>query len=151
LAKNKGYDFAKFNDGQLTDHYHYTIFPNISFSVKPDGMQWLRGTPHPTDPTKCFFDYWYLTWFPENIKEYYSPMLGKMTDISVKAKNVRGKVGEIDVGSGIEEDVAIWQSQQKGLSSRGYIGDCMPAQENRIRFFHENIDRYLFGDSGGDA
>ena len=71
MAKSKGYDFEKFNDGQLTDHYHYTIFPNISFSVKPDGMQWLRGTPHPTDPTKCFFDYWYLTWFPENIKEYY--------------------------------------------------------------------------------
>ena len=151
LAKSKGYDFEKFNDGQLTDHYHYTIFPNISFSVKPDGMQWLRGTPHPTDPTKCFFDYWYLTWFPENIKEYYSPMLGKMTDISIKAENIKGKVGEIDVGSGIEEDVAIWQSQQKGLSSRGYIGDYMPAQENRIRFFHENIDRYLFGDSGGDA
>ena len=41
---------------------------------------------------------------------------------------------------------AIWTSQQKGLSSRGYIGDYMPAQENRIRFFHENIDKYLFND-----
>jgi len=27
----------------------------------------------------------------------------------------------------------------------------MPDQENRIRYFHENIDRYLFGNSGGDA
>ena len=77
LDKEKGYDFSKFKDTQLTDHYHYTIFPNMSFSVKPDGMQWLRGSPHPTDPTKCIFDYWYLTLFPKGVEKYHSPSLGK--------------------------------------------------------------------------
>ena len=146
LDKEKGFDFSKFSDTQLTDHHHYTIFPNMSFSVKPDGMQWLRGTPHPTDPTKCYFDYWYLTLFPKGVDEYYSHMLKKKTATNTKIPHVSGHHSEVDVGDGISEDVAIWTSQQKGLSSRGYIGDYMPAQENRIRFFHENIDKYLFGD-----
>ena len=63
---------------------------------------------------------------------------------SVKIEGVSHEFSTID---GISEDVAIWTSQQKGLSSKGYIGDYMPAQENRIRFFHENIDRYLFGNT----
>ena len=40
---------------------------------------------------------------------------------------------------------------KRGLAPRGYVGDYMPSQENRIRYFHENIDKYLFGGSGGDA
>ena len=144
LDKEKGYDFSKFSDTQLTDHHHYTIFPNMSFSVKPDGMQWLRGTPHPTDPTKCYFDYWYLTLFPKDVDEYYSHMLKKKTSINTKIPHIQGHYTEVDVGDGISEDVAIWESQQKGLSSKGYIGDYMPSQENRIRFFHENVDKYLF-------
>ena len=151
LDKEKGYDFSKFKDTQLTDHYHYTIFPNMSFSVKPDGMQWLRGSPHPTDPTKCIFDYWYLTLFPKGVETYFSPSLGIETSIDTKVPHLQGHFSEVDVGPGISEDVAIWTSQQKGLSSRGYIGDYMPEQENRIRYFHENIDKYLFGNSGGDA
>ena len=73
-------------------------------------------------------------------------MLKKNTAIDTKIPHISGHHTEVDVGDGISEDVAIWTSQQKGLSSRGYIGDYMPAQENRIRFFHENIDKYLFGD-----
>ena len=151
LDKEKGYDFSKFKDTQLTDHYHYTIFPNMSFSVKPDGMQWLRGSPHPTEPGKCIFDYWYLTLFPKGVEKYYSPALGLETNINTKVPHLKGHYTEVDVGPGISEDVAIWTSQQKGLSSRGYVGDYMPSQENRIRYFHENIDKYLFGGSGGDA
>jgi len=48
----KGFDYSMFNDDQLTDHYHYTVFPNVSFSLKPDGCIWLRANPHPTDPEK---------------------------------------------------------------------------------------------------
>jgi hypothetical protein len=123
----------------------------MSFSVKPDGMQWLRGSPHPTEPGKCIFDYWYLTLFPKGVEKYYSPALGLETNINTKVPHLKGHYTEVDVGPGISEDVAIWTSQQKGLSSRGYVGDYMPSQENRIRYFHENIDKYLFGGSGGDA
>ncbi|MGY6550858.1 MAG: SRPBCC family protein [Erythrobacter sp.] len=37
LGAAKGYDFDHFHDEQLTVHFHYTVFPNISFSLKPDG------------------------------------------------------------------------------------------------------------------
>jgi phenylpropionate dioxygenase-like ring-hydroxylating dioxygenase large terminal subunit len=69
LGESKGYDFSSYSDEQLTDHYHYTVFPNISFSMKPDGCIWLRAAPHPTDPQKCVFDMWYLTLFPSDSTE----------------------------------------------------------------------------------
>ena len=72
LGEEKGFDFSRFNDEQIVDHFHYTVFPNLSFSLKPDGCIWLRANPHPTDPEKCIFDMWYLTWFPEGESAYYS-------------------------------------------------------------------------------
>ena len=53
------------------------IFPNISFSLKPDGCIWLRADPHPTDPERCYFDMWYFTWFPEGVDRYYAYSMGQ--------------------------------------------------------------------------
>jgi phenylpropionate dioxygenase-like ring-hydroxylating dioxygenase large terminal subunit len=139
----KGYDYSRFHDDQLTDHYHYTVFPNISFSLKPDGCIWLRADPHPTDPEQCVFDMWYFTWFPEGKDQYYSYSMGEMVDLSKPVEHKRGKVGELSCGPGIDQDVSIWSNQQKGLRSRGYPGGVLAGQENRVRFFHDTIDRWL--------
>ena len=143
LGTEKGYDFSSYSDEQLTDHYHYTVFPSISFSMKPDGCIWLRGSPHPTDPSKCIFDMWYLTLFPKGSKEYFSNSMRDWVSIDHQVEHQTGLVGEVSCGPAIDQDVAIWTSQQQGLRSRGYRGDYMPAQERRIRYFHDNIDRYL--------
>jgi phenylpropionate dioxygenase-like ring-hydroxylating dioxygenase large terminal subunit len=143
LGASKGFDFSNYSDEQLTDHYHYTVFPSISFSMKPDGCIWLRGTPHPTDPTKCLFDMWYLTLFPEGATEYYSNSMRDWVSIDHQVEHQVGRVGEVSAGHGIDQDIAIWSTQQRGLMSRGYRDDYMPYQERRIRYFHENIDRYL--------
>jgi hypothetical protein len=119
------------------------VFPNISFSMKPDGLIWLRSAPHPDDPTKCLFDMWYLTLFPEGASEYHSASMGGWVSIHHQVEHEVGVAGEVSCGPGIDQDVAIWQSQQKGLMSRGYRGDHLAHQERRIRFFHDNIDRYL--------
>lgn len=145
LGAAKGYDFDHFHDEQLTDHFHYTIFPNISFSLKPDGCIWLRADPHPTDPEKCYFDMWYFTWFPENEDRYYSYSMGEEVDRNVPVPHLRGKVGELSCGPGIDQDVSIWSEQQKGLRSRGYRGGHLAGQEARVRFFHDTIDRWLAG------
>lgn len=145
LAAQKGYDFSRYSDEQLTDNYHYTLFPNLSFSMKPDGCIFLRGNPHPADPEKCIFDMWYLTLFPEGAKEYYSNSMRDWVSVDTPAAHERGKVGEVSCGPGIDQDVAIWSTQQKGLTSRGFRGEYMPTQERRIRFFHENLDRYISG------
>lgn len=143
LGRKKGYDFSRYTDEQLTDHYHYTLFPNLSFSMKPDGCIFLRGNPHPTDPEKTIFDMWYLTLFPEGAKEYYSGSMRDWVSIESSAPHEVGKVGEVSCGPGIDQDVAIWASQQQGLRSRGFRGGYMPEQENRVRYFHESLDRYL--------
>jgi phenylpropionate dioxygenase-like ring-hydroxylating dioxygenase large terminal subunit len=140
---DKGYDFSHFHDAQLTDHFHYTIFPNISFSLKPDGCIWLRADPHPTDPERCYFDMWYFTWFPEGKDRYYSYSMGEEVDRTIPVPHKRGKVGELSCGPGIDQDVSIWSEQQKGLRSRGYKGGHLAGQEARVRFFHDTIDRWL--------
>ena len=140
---DKGYDFSMYSDEQLTDNYHYTVFPNISFSMKPDGCIWLRATPHPTDPQKCYFDMWYLTLFPEGSSEYFSNSMKDWVSIDHQVEHQTGIAGEVSCGPGIDQDVAIWNTQQQGLRSRGFRGEYMPWQERRIRFFHDNIDRLL--------
>jgi phenylpropionate dioxygenase-like ring-hydroxylating dioxygenase large terminal subunit len=142
----KGYDYARFHDDQLTDHYHYTVFPNISFSLKPDGCIWLRADPHPTDPERCLFDMWYFTWFPDGQQEYYSYSMAETVDLSKPVEHKHGKVGELSCGPGIDQDVSIWSSQQQGLRSRGYEGGVLSGQESRVRFFHDTIDRWIAAD-----
>ena len=143
LGAEKGYDFSHFHDAQLTDHFHYTIFPNISFSLKPDGCIWLRADPHPTDPERCYFDMWYFTWFPEGVDRYYAYSMGQEVDRTVPVPHQRGVVGELSCGPGIDQDVSIWSEQQLGLRSRGYKGGHLAGQEARVRFFHDTIDRWL--------
>ena len=143
LDAEKGYDFSHFHDAQLTDHFHYTVFPNISFSLKPDGCIWLRADPHPTDPERCLFDMWYFTWFPEGVDRYYAYSMGQEVDRTTPVPHQRGVVGEISCGPGIDQDVSIWSEQQKGLRSRGYKGGHLAGQEARVRFFHDTIDRWL--------
>lgn len=141
----KGFDFTSYHDDQLTDHWHYTIFPNLSFSLKPDGNIWLRGRPHESDPEKCYFDMWYMTLFPEGTDRYYSQSMSEWVDVSVPAPHISGKVGEVTMGPGIDQDVSIWEAQQRGLHSRGYHRDYLAWQERRVRYFHENIERMIAG------
>ena len=103
----------------------------------------LRATPHPTDPTKSVFDMWYLTMFPEGDNEYWSNSMGDRVSRDHEVEHEVGVVGEVSCGPGIDRDVAIWTSQQQGLTSRGCCGVCMPDQERQIRFLHDTIDRLL--------
>jgi phenylpropionate dioxygenase-like ring-hydroxylating dioxygenase large terminal subunit len=142
-GESKGYDFSGYSDEQLTDNYHYTVFPNISFSMKPDGCIWLRAAPHPTDPQRSIFDMWYLTLFPAGVSEYWSNSMRDWVSLDHQVAHETGIAGEVSCGPGIDQDVAIWSSQQQGLRSRGFRGEYLPWQERRIKFFHDSIDRHL--------
>ena len=58
-------------------------------------------------------------------------------------EDMSGLAGEVSFGTGIDQDVAIWTTQHKGLRSRGYKGEYLPSQERRIRYFHETLDKYI--------
>ena len=124
------------SDAEMMDSIDYTVFPNISFSMKPDGCIWLRATPYPGDPQKCYFDMWYLTLFPEGSKEYWSNSMRDWVSVDHQVEHETGIAGEVSCGPGIDQDVAIWNTQQQGLRSRGFRGEYMPWQERRITFFH---------------
>jgi hypothetical protein len=143
LGAEKGYDFSTYHDAQLTDHWHFTIFPNTSFSLKPDGNIWLRARPHESDPEKCYFDMWYMTLFPKGQTQYYSQSMAEWVDVSVPAPHQQGKLGEVSMGPGIDQDLFVWYGTQKGLHSRGYKHDVLAHQERRVRYFHQNIDKWM--------
>ena len=143
LGAAKGYDYSKFDDVMLTDNWHYTIFPNLCFSMKPDGNIFLRARPHPTDPEKCLFDMWFLNWFPKGTEKYWSHNLRKWQDINENIPHITGKFGEVELGPTIHSDAMVWQGCQQALHSRGYHGEYLAWQERRVRYFHEVIDRYM--------
>ncbi len=70
-------------------------------------------------------------------------------------ENVNADTGEAEVamlnyledsiGPAIEEDVAVFVTQQRGFRSRGYQGAYLAKQETRIRRYHELIDDYIEG------
>ena len=81
--------------------------------------------------------------FPKGAKAYYSNARRAWVSIDHQVEHVTGLAGEVSCGPGIDQDVAIWSTQHKGLRSRGYRGEYLPSQERRIRYFHETLDRYL--------
>jgi hypothetical protein len=53
--------------------------------------------------------------------------------------------GEDSIGPGIEQDVDVFVTQQRGFRSRGFTGVYLSNQEKRIRRYHELIDDYIDG------
>ena len=108
LGAAKGYDFSRYSDEQLTDHYHYTVFPNISFSMKPDGCIFLRATR--TRPTRRSATSTCGTsrCSPRASSEYWSNSMGDWVSIDHQVEHQRGNAGEVSCGPGIDQDVAIW-------------------------------------------
>jgi phenylpropionate dioxygenase-like ring-hydroxylating dioxygenase large terminal subunit len=145
LGAKKGLDFSRYVDGQLTDHYHYTIFPNLAFSMKPDGCIFLRPNPHPVDPERCFFDVWYFTLFPDGVEEYPARSMADLVRKDDEVPHQRGRLGEICLGGGIDEDASVFVSQQRGLRSDAWRGAYLSNQERRVQYSHQVLDEYLDG------
>ncbi len=133
---------ARLSDDELTDFYHYTVFPNLTITGTPmDGaIHFFRTEPHPTDPEKCTFEYWGL--YPEiksadSIMTVGGPKLWEETEPEILT------FGIDEVGDFIDEDLSVAVNQQKGLHSRGYSDALLTEQEARVRRFHEVLNDYL--------
>lgn len=139
LGAKKGYwTFEHLSDSQLVDYYHYTLFPNTTFTMGPEGMQMLRSEPHPSgDPQKCIFDHWFI-----------APQIIGRPDIDGPAGSARweiaplqsGRHGDFSLGAIADQDLSICVGQQKGLRSRGFRGGYLSHQEKRVQRFHELLN-----------
>ena len=47
------------------------------------------------------------------------------------------------IGPGIEDDMRVFLSQQRGFRSRGFRGAYLSRQEQRICRYHELVDDYI--------
>jgi phenylpropionate dioxygenase-like ring-hydroxylating dioxygenase large terminal subunit len=145
VGPSRGYaHYAKIADEQLTDAFHYTLFPNFAVSIWSDGFHFLRARPHRSDPEQCVFDNWWYASQPEGETAPVYTMVGPV-DRKAEAVHQVFSYGEKSMGPGIDQDVAIFPEQQKGFRSRGFKGVYLSGQESRIRRYHELIDEYIEG------
>ena len=147
LWKEKGYwHYEKMTDGELTDFYHHTLFPNVTMTGNADGTHMFRTEPHPTDPNKCTFDYWFLAPIVEG--EEAASIAGPRPYEEVPHEHfVYGSGAVIDdmMDSFLIQDLGVAVGQQMGLKSRGYRDAILSGQESRVRRFHEVLNDYLEG------
>lgn len=146
LGPDRGFThYAKVPDEQLTDAFHYTLFPNFAVSLWSDGFHFLRARPHREDPEQCLFDNWWYA-SPASVAEgpeSTDRMRGSHTDGEAPVQELT--FGKDSIGPAIEEDVDVFVTQQRGFRSRGFTGVYLSNQETRIRRYHELIDDYIEG------
>ena len=145
LGPERGYTyFNNLNDSQLTDAYHYTLFPNFAVSVWVDGFHFLRTRPHPTDPEKCLFDNWWYAPAPERMTDPVRTTAG-LVERDAVVNHELFEPGEKSMGLTIDQDMSIFPAQQQAMHSRGYKGSYLSGQESRVSRLHELVDDYIEG------
>ena len=146
LGAGRGFrHYDNIPDAQFTDAFHYTLFPNFAVSLWSDGFHFLRARPHRDDPERCLFDNWWYS-SPAAIEAGFDRRL----EHAVVDANGEAAVEVIDptersMGPGIDDDVRVFVTQQRGFRSRGFKGVYLSNQEARIRRYHELIDDYIEG------
>ena len=145
LGPGRGYThYDKVPDEQLTDAFHYTLFPNFAVSIWSDGFHFLRARPHATDPERCVFDNWWYASCPEGDLSPVPTGIG-LVERDAEVETEVFDYGEKWIGAAIDEDVEVFVRQQRGFRSRGFSGVYLSRQESRVRRYHELIDDYIEG------
>lgn len=138
LFREKGHPhYEGMDDEGLVDYHHITLFPNITFTMWPDGFQVLRSEPHPTDPERCIFDHWFMAHPIEGSDVIFGPM-GPTPFKAVDRETI--VFGEKSLGDVADQDLSVAIGQQLGLHSRGFTGGVLPYQEKRVQRFHEQLN-----------
>ncbi|MFP6837845.1 MAG: aromatic ring-hydroxylating dioxygenase subunit alpha [Pseudomonadales bacterium] len=149
-ATSRNIDYSMYTDNQLTDDWNYSLFPNITFNAHPEGLLIQRFRPHPRDPQSMVYDLLVLI-HPIEDPDYNVP--GYMgvepgTDLSGKSRPKRRIIeyGEDGLGFVINQDAIMMGYMQRGVQSRGYKGARYSHQEQQLRHWHKELERYLSGE-----
>ena len=150
-AGRVGLSYDHFTDGQLTDSWATGVFPNVQIGMHPEGVFLMRFMPHPTDPERFFYDTMTLI-RPVNDPDYTVPGwmgLPEGTDTTgdIRPDTEYVAAGEpANLGLVLDQDSELLPVLQKGIRSRGFEGPVWSEQEQRLRHFHKELDRYLAGE-----
>ena len=126
-----GMDYSDFNDDQLTDDYHYYIFPNLTLNTSCNHMQLFRQRPHETDPNKMYWD----------LQVFQSIPMGE--DPPPLPDHEQFKHGERQLRLVLAQDSVNLPHVQKGMQSTGFEGLWIAHQERRLRHMHKTLMVYI--------
>ena len=141
-------NYDKLTDGQLTDSWATGYFPNVQIGMHPEGVFIMRFLPHPTDPERFFYDN--ITMFRYVADPGYTVPgwmgLPEGTDVT---GNTRPNVEHVpagvkpNLGEVLDQDVELVAAVQRGSKSAAFRGPLWSDQEQRLRHFHRELDRYI--------
>ncbi len=149
-AKRLGLGYERFTQGQLTDSWATGVFPNTQIGLHPEGAFLMRFMPHPIDPEKFYYDTMTLV-RPVDDPDYSVPGwmgLPEGTDTSGETRPDTEYVpsGEApNLGLVLDQDSELLPVVQRGIRSKGFDGAIWGEQEQRLRHFHKELNRYLDG------
>lgn len=150
-AAELGLDYSGFVDGQLTDSWATGIFPNVQIGCHPEGVFLMRFLPHPTDPERFYYDTMTLI-APVEHPDYKVPDwmgLPEGTDTSGRTRPACEHFGigeDGNLGLVLSQDSELLPVVQKGMRSRAFRHQLWGEQEQRLRHFHAELERYLAGE-----
>ncbi|MFN3231454.1 MAG: aromatic ring-hydroxylating oxygenase subunit alpha [Alphaproteobacteria bacterium] len=123
--------YKHLNDDQLSDDYHYTVFPNWTMNIYADAMMLFLSRPHPTDPNKMFWDLQFYM--------HVDPAQPKPD----RPERTQHKYDEVDLGEVLNQDAYNLPHVQAGMNSDAYEGLILSEQEVRILAFHKTWEDYV--------
>jgi phenylpropionate dioxygenase-like ring-hydroxylating dioxygenase large terminal subunit len=143
--------YDKFTDGQLTDSWATGLFPNVQMGMHPEGVFIMRFLPHATDPEVFYYDTMILYRHVDDPNYTVPAWMGLPPDTDVSGATrpnlKRVPPGEPPgLGEVLDQDSELLPVVQKGLRSRAFRGPLWSEQEQRLRHFHRELDRYIGGE-----
>ena len=149
LGPDKGYShYATVPDEQLTDAFHYTLFPILPCRYGLTAFTfYARDRIPPTPSSACLIiggTRAQRAWQPNSMMAPAPPSHSRVTD-QVMCPLSGLPAAKDSIGPAIEDDVAVFITQQRGVRSRGFKGAYLSGQEKRISRYHERIDDYIDG------
>ncbi|ARN74112.1 aromatic ring-hydroxylating oxygenase subunit alpha [Oceanicoccus sagamiensis] len=132
--------YKDMTDEQLTDVYHYFIFPGFAMNVFPEGVNGFRYRPHETDPNKMYYDLILLVHYPEGQQ---IPCERKFFKEKVRYDQIADTPISYIITDVLQQDADNVSINQLGLKSEGFRGMYLGDQELRVRHFHKTLDSYI--------
>jgi nitrite reductase/ring-hydroxylating ferredoxin subunit len=129
MAQNN-IDISALSESQITDDWHFMIFPNIIINSFSFGHWLFRVRPFADDPTRSHFDIWYFHQTPVGMSVPDAPVI-EMAN------------GDPELGAVVLQDVHNIELQQLGHNSPSCPDLRIGGTEARIVHFNDVLDRYL--------
>jgi phenylpropionate dioxygenase-like ring-hydroxylating dioxygenase large terminal subunit len=145
--ENSVFPYESLTDGQLTDAYHFMLFPSTHFNLFPEFYVALRYRPHPSgNPEKMYFDF--LMCAPleaGEVVEPYEHRVVKAGSVAVADVLKWGARQHPVVNQVLGQDVDLVEVVQRGMRSQSFQGPLLSSDERRIAHFHQSIDDLVSG------